>query len=287
MKVLVTGAKGQLGRSLQEAVRDSKDSYIFTDIEDLDITCRRAVCDIVSRQKADVIVNCAAYTQVDNAEGDKETAYRLNCEAVENLATAAKENHATLIHISTDYVFEGHEHNVPYTEEDATRPRSVYGASKLAGEEAVVNSGCKYIILRTSWLYSPYGKNFMKTMLALTAERDAVDVVFDQAGSPTYAAHLAACIYHIIESRQTDKRGIYHYSNQGVCTWYDFACAIAQLSGHTRCRVRPCRSNQFASKVERPPYSVLDKSKVSRTFGIEIAHWYDGLKECLNKMETE
>lgn len=285
MKILVTGSKGQLGTSLQDVTRGSKDAYVFTDVEELDITNREAVCDMVAREKADVIVNCAAYTQVDRAEEDEAMADLLNHRAVENLAHAAREHGAVLIHISTDYVFGGSGNNTPYREDDVPHPTGVYGKTKLAGEEAVKRSGCRYIILRTAWLYSPYGKNFMKTMQALTAERSAVNVVFDQVGTPTYAAHLAGCIRHIIESRQTEKEGIYHYSNQGVCSWYDFAHAIAQLSGHTQCRVLPCHSNEFPSKVERPPYSVLDKSKVVQTFGIEIAHWHEALQECLGAMK--
>lgn len=284
MKIVVTGAKGQLGTSLQDAAQGSRDEYIFTDVEELDITNREAVREMMAREKVDVIVNCAAYTQVDRAEDDAAAAEVLNHHAVENLAIAAREHNAVLIHISTDYVFGGARHNIPCQEDEMPHPTGVYGKTKLAGEEAVKSSGCRYIILRTAWLYSPYGKNFMKTMLALTAERSAVNVVFDQVGTPTYAAHLAACIRHIIESRQLDKEGVYHYSNEGVCSWYDFAHAIAHLSGHQQCCVQPCHSNEFPSKVERPPYSVLDKSKVKATFGIEIAHWYEALKECLEKV---
>lgn len=287
MKIIVTGAKGQLGTSLQDVTQGCKDEYLFTDVEELDITNREVVCDMVACENADVIVNCAAYTQVDRAEDDEAMADRLNRRAVENLAFAAKEYNAVLIHISTDYVFGGNVHNIPYREDEKPHPTGVYGKTKLAGEEAVKCSGCHYIILRTAWLYSPYGKNFMKTMVALTAERNVVNVVFDQVGTPTYAAHLASCIRHIIDTRQLDKEGVYHYSNQGVCSWYDFAQAIASLSGHRDCKVLPCHSNEFPSKVERPHYSVLDKSKVVSTFGIDIAHWYDALQECLMSMKKQ
>lgn len=287
MKILVTGANGQLGNSLRDISVGSSDQYIFTDVAELDITDRSAVNDMLCREQVDVIVNCAAYTQVDRAEDDEANADLLNHRAVENLAVAAQEHNAVLIHISTDYVFGGNSHNTPCKEDETPNPTGVYGKTKLAGEEAVQRSGCKYIILRTAWLYSVYGKNFMKTMLSLTAERSAVNVVFDQVGTPTYAAHLAGCIRHIIDSRQLDKEGIYHYSNQGVCSWYDFAHAIARLSGHTQCRVQPCHSDEFPSKVERPPYSVLDKSKVEATFGVEIAHWYEALQECLAEMNSK
>lgn len=287
MNILITGANGQLGTSLQQIPAPEGDKYIYTDVEQLDITCRDKVFDCVIGNNIDVIINCAAYTNVDRAEDEPQLANLINNIAVENLALASAKASATLIHISTDYVFGGNTHNTPCNELVDVLPTSVYGATKLAGEQAILRSGCQHIIIRTAWLYSPYGKNFLKTMLNLTAEREQVSVVFDQVGTPTYAAHLAAAIRHIVDTRQHHNTGLYHYSNQGVCSWYDFAHAIASLAGHTQCKVNPCYSSQFPSKVVRPAYSVLDKTKITNTFGIDIPHWFDALKECMLQIQSQ
>ncbi|MCH5334714.1 MAG: dTDP-4-dehydrorhamnose reductase [Alistipes sp.] len=279
LNVLVTGAGGQLGSELRTAAAGSADNYIFTDIAELDITDAAAVARMVRECGADVIVNCAAYTDVERAETQPDAAMLLNRDAVGFMAAAAAECGALMIHISTDYVFGSGTHNTPFAEEDAVAPSCVYGAAKLAGERAVAESGCRHIIFRTSWLYSPFGRNFVNTMLSLTASRDSVSVVFDQTGTPTRAAGLARLIFRIIDSRLFDGReGIYHYSDEGVCSWYDFAVEIARLAG-SKCRVEPCRSAEFTSRVARPAYSVLDKSRVKRVFGIEIPHWRDSLAE--------
>ena len=231
MNILVTGSNGQLGNEMVRVSGKSKERYVFTDIAELDITKLDAVLSLVRKEQIDVIVNCAAYTNVDKAEDDEKTADLINHVAVGYLAAAAKSVNATLIHISTDYVFRGINY-VPFTEEDMTEPTGVYGKTKLAGEEAVVNSGCNYIILRTAWLYSAWGKNFVKTMLKLTEEKDILPVIFDQIGTPTFAGDLADAIGWILDRRMTDKKGIYHFSNEGVCSWYDFAAVIARLAGN-------------------------------------------------------
>lgn len=282
MNILVTGANGQLGNEMRRVSAVSQHRYIFTDVAELDITDAVAVNRLVQEQAVDVIVNCAAYTNVDKAEDDEATADLLNHQAVANLAGAAKMADALLIHISTDYVFKG-DRNMPCREEWDTDPLGVYGKTKLRGEQAVLASGCRYLIFRTAWLYSAFGNNFVKTMRRLTAERESLNVVFDQVGTPTYARDLAALIYQLIEKGQTDKTGIFHYSNEGVCSWYDFAREIAELSGNT-CDIRPCHSDEFPSKVERPHFSVLDKTKVKETFGITVPYWKDSLKECINEL---
>ncbi len=278
MKVLVTGAKGQLGRSIEDLCPQN---FIYTDIEELDITDLQAVRAIVAQEKIDAIVNCAGYTNVEAAEDNYELAELLNATAVGNLAAAMKEVGGLLVHISTDYVFGKEPYNTPCKEDMKGTPTGVYGLTKLHGEEAVISSGVRHIIIRTSWLYSPYGKNFVKTMLELTSARPVVSVVFDQVGTPTFASDLAAAIIRILEA---PLEGIYNYSNEGVCSWYDFAKAIAALSGHTACEIRPCHSGEFPSKVHRPAYSVLDKTLVKETFGLKIPYWTDSLKECLAKM---
>lgn len=278
MKVLVTGAKGQLGRSIEDLCPQN---FIYTDIEELDITDLQAVRALVSQEKIDAIVNCAGYTNVEAAEDNYELAELLNATAVGNLAAAMKEVGGLLVHISTDYVFGKEPYNTPCKEDVKGTPTGVYGLTKLHGEEAVISSGVRHIIIRTSWLYSPYGKNFVKTMLELTSARPVVSVVFDQVGTPTFASDLAAAIIRILEA---PVEGIYNYSNEGVCSWYDFAKAIAALSGHTACEIRPCHSGEFPSKVHRPAYSVLDKTLVKETFGLKIPYWTDSLKECLAKM---
>ncbi len=283
MNILVTGANGQLGHEMRRASAASSHHYLFTDIAELDITDREAVRRMVSGRKIQAIVNCAAYTNVDKAEDDYATADLINNKAVENLALAAKEADATLIHISTDYVFKGNQ-CIPCREDWETDPLGVYGATKLAGEQSILRTGCPYLIFRTAWLYSPFGKNFVKTMQKLTAERDSLSVVFDQVGTPTYAADLAALIVHVIESGQLHKQGIYHFSNEGVCSWYDFAQEICALSGNT-CDIRPCHSDEFPSKVKRPHFSVLDKTKVKETFGVDIPYWRDSLIKCINELK--
>ena len=285
MNILVTGANGQLGNEMQRVAKTSSNHYIFTDVAQLDITDREAVLKTVKDNGIQVIVNCAAYTNVDKAEDDRDTADLINNKAVENLATAARENDATLIHISTDYVFKGNR-CTPCREDWETDPLGVYGITKLAGEKSIERTGCRHIIIRTAWLYSPFGKNFVKTMQKLTAEKDSLKVVFDQVGTPTYAGDLADAIARIIETGQLGKQGIYHFSNEGVCSWYDFAREICELSGNT-CNIQPCHSDEFPSKVKRPHFSVLDKTKIKDTFGIEVPYWKDSLKKCIRELKTE
>ena len=286
--ILVTGADGQLGREMQIASRSSRNRFIFTDIageyERLDITDQQAIADIVRENHVNVIVNCAAYTNVDKAETDPETANLLNNIAAGNLADAMKAVNGTLIHISTDYVFQG-DMNIPCREDWPTEPLGVYGKTKLAGEKSIEATGCASIIIRTAWLYSPFGNNFVKTMRDLTSSRESLKVVFDQVGTPTYAGDLAETICRIIENGQLDKTGIYHFSNEGVCSWFDFAKAICEMSGNT-CDIRPCHSDEFASPVARPHFSVLDKTKIKQTFGIRIPYWTDSLKRCIEEIEN-
>lgn len=283
MNILVTGANGQLGTSIRNIAGDVH-NFLFTDVDTLDITNYQDLTRFVDLHNIDIIINCAAYTNVDRAEQEPHLAQLINATAVENLAKVARQFDITLIHISTDYVFGGNDANIPYTESQATAPLCVYGSTKLAGEQAIIASGCRYIIIRTAWLYSPYGHNFLRTMLTLTAERDTLNVVFDQVGTPTFAIHLAQVIMHIIDTGQYNKYGIYHYSNQGACSWYDFAHAIAHLAGNTHCKIYPCHSCEFPSTVKRPAYSVLDKTLITKTFGIDIPHWYDALQECMCQM---
>ncbi len=286
MKVLVTGADGQLGRCIRDCATALPDTYIFTDIDTLDICDADAVATMTHDEAIDVIVNCAAYTNVDRAEDDVAAAERLNAIAVDNLAQAARDSGVTLIHISTDYVFGSSAGNIPLTEDMPASPTSVYGLTKLHGEQAIASSGVKAIILRTAWLYSEYGRNFVRTMLSLTATRPAVDVVFDQIGSPTYARDLATAITGMISRRRLDRTGIYHYSDEGICSWYDFAKTIAAMAGNTECRISPCHSHEFRSKAKRPAYSVLDKSKFKATFDIEIPYWVDSLAKCIDNLKS-
>ena len=271
--ILVTGANGQLGNEMRLVSENSANQYLFTDVAELDITDIEAVRKIMKENKVDVVVNCAAYTNVDKAEDDEATARRINRDAVENLAVSCQENGVTLIHVSTDYVFPGNG-CIPCTEDMPVNPLGVYGKTKLEGEEAIQKIGCNALIFRTAWLYSPYGKNFVKTMQKLTAEKEHLSVVFDQVGTPTYAADLARLIVYVIESGQLHKQGIYHFSNEGVCSWYDFAKEICALSGNT-CDIRPCHSDEFPSKVKRPHFSVLDKTKVKETVGVTVPYWRD------------
>ena len=288
MNILVTGANGQLGNEMRIVSQQSAHHYIFTDVAELDITDAAAVEKMVADNDVKVIVNCAAYTNVDKAEDDRELAELLNAKAVENLAVAIRRNDGLLVHVSTDYVFGGARNNTPCREEEAANPTGVYGETKLHGEEAVIRSGCHYLIIRTAWLYSEYGKNFLKTMLDLTATKPSLKVVFDQTGTPTYAYDLAAAICDIIEQRKYEGRdGIYHYSNEGVCSWYDFTKAIAEYAGHTACDIQPCHSDEFPSKVVRPSYSVLDKTKIKTTFGLKVPYWTDSLKQCIDNLQHQ
>lgn len=283
--ILVTGANGQLGNEMRLVSENSSNQYLFTDVAELDITDIEAVRKIMKENKVDVVVNCAAYTNVDKAEDDEATARRINRDAVENLAVSCQENGATLIHVSTDYVFPGNG-CIPCTEDMPVNPLGVYGKTKLEGEEAIQKVGCNALIFRTAWLYSEYGNNFVKTMRRLTKERDTLNVVFDQVGTPTYAFDLAEAIYEVIEQEQYNgNEGIYHYSNEGVCSWFDFAKEIAELSGNT-CDISPCHSDEFPSKVKRPHYSVLDKTKFKRTFGQAVPYWKDSLKQCIINLEN-
>lgn len=284
-KILITGANGQLGNEMRRLGEVSPNTYIYTDVAELDITNGDAVAAFVKDNAVDVIVNCAAYTNVDKAESDEATAELINATAVENLAKAMKAVNGTLFHVSTDYVF-GNEGNTPRTEDMPLNPLGVYGRTKLHGEQAIAAVGCKAIIIRTAWLYSEFGNNFLKTMLRLTAEREQLNVVFDQVGTPTYAGDLALAIFSIIEGGVYDgNEGIYHFSNEGVCSWYDFATEIAIAAGNTACKVLPCHSSEFPSPVTRPSFSVLDKSKIKSTFGIEIPHWRDSMLYCIKRLK--
>lgn len=290
MNILVTGANGQLGNEMRIVAADSADNYVFTDvvgdnIEKLDITDADAVMAMVRDKKIDCIVNCAAYTNVDKAEDDYDFAELLNAKAPRILADAMQAVDGFLVHVSTDYVFGGNDGNTPRNETEKANPTGVYGLTKLHGEEEIAKSGCKHVIVRTAWLYSEYGKNFVKTMLMLTATKPELKVVFDQVGTPTYALDLAKAIATIIESAKDGSPwGIYHYSNEGVCSWYDFTKMIAELAGNDACDIKPCHSSEFPSKVVRPSYSVLDKTKIKDAFNINIPYWVDSLKICLQNL---
>ena len=302
MNILETGANGQLGNEMRLVAQSSNDQYFFTDVNQaegvetlyLDITDRDAIRKMVADNRIDVIVNCAAYTNVDAAESNEALAEKLNAEAPENLAKAMKEVDGLLIQISTDYVFGKEPYNIPCKEEQQGTPTGVYGLTKLHGEQKVIATGCKYIIIRTAWLYSEFGKNFCKTMMNLTATKPQLKVVFDQTGTPTYALDLAKAIECILADYSQEmtherysKTGIYHYSNEGVCSWYDFAEMIAGYNGTTACDIYPCHSNEFPSPVIRPSYSVLDKTKIKETFGIRIPYWTDSLKQCVMNLKNE
>ena len=288
MNILVTGANGQLGNCMRNVAKCSTDNYIFTDIDELDITDAESVRKMVLDNDVMVIVNCAAYTNVDKAETDAAFAEKINASAVENLAYAIKINDGTLIHISTDYVFGGSHGNTPRTEMEPVNPTGIYGLTKLHGEQAIKTSGCKALIFRTAWLYSEYGKNFVKTMLNLTSTKPQLKVVFDQVGTPTYAQDLADAIYDIIDGRNFEgNEGIYHYSNEGVCSWYDFTKMIAEYAGKTDCDIQPCHCDEFPSPVVRPSYSVLDKTKYKQTFGKKIPYWTESLKVCVKRLNKD
>lgn len=287
MNILVTGANGQLGNEMRVVARNSADNYIFTDVAELDITDAAAVEKMVTGNDVKVIVNCAAYTNVDKAEDDREFAELLNARAVENLAQAIRRNDGLLVHVSTDYVFGGTKNNTPCREDEPANPTGVYGVTKLHGEQAIIASGCHHIIIRTAWLYSEFGKNFLKTMLDLTATKPQLKVVFDQVGSPTYAYDLALAIFDIVENcKYVDNDGVYHYSNEGVCSWFDFTKMIAEYAGHTGCDIQPCHSDEFPSKVVRPSYSVLDKNKIKKTFGVSVPYWTDSLRVCMTNLKA-
>ena len=294
MTVLVTGANGQLGSEMRLVAAESKDRYIFTDVVELpgvetvklDITDLEAVRAIVKDNDVKAIVNCAAYTNVDKAEDDQEFCALLNAKAPENLAVAMKEVDGLLVHVSTDYVFGGDPYNTPCREDQKGTPTGVYGLTKLQGEQAIEASGCHHVIIRTAWLYSEFGKNFVKTMLMLTSTKPQLSVVFDQTGTPTYALDLAEAIYDIVENRKYEGNdGVYHFSNEGVCSWFDFTKMIAEYAGNTACEIKPCHSDEFPSKVKRPAYSVLDKTKIKNTFGISIPYWTDSLKKCIKNLQ--
>ncbi len=291
MNILITGAGGQLGCALRKISAGYDHNCIFTDVVEgenmiaLDATDSEAVRTLMKKHDVDVIVNCAGYTDVGRAEDDLEKARIINAELPAVLASAAKGAEAVMIHISTDYVFDG-KANTPYRETDATGPQGVYARTKLEGELAVSGSGCRHIILRTAWMYSCFGKNFFRTVEKKASESAAMSVVCDQAGTPTYAIDLAQAIFWIIDDGKLNHTGIYHYSNEGVCSWYDFAKAINRGLGYT-CDIRPCRTDEYPSKVSRPAYSVLDKSLFKETFGYDIPHWEDSLLLCINEFQTD
>ena len=301
MNILVTGANGQLGNEMRIISKETNDSYTFTDVVEvegvettiLDITDAEAIRKIVKEKDIRCIVNCAAYTNVDKAESDEALCRKLNAEAPKLLAEAMKEVNGLLIQISTDYVFGADPYNTPCREDQKGTPTGVYGQTKLEGEENIKAVGCDYVIIRTAWLYSEYGKNFVKTMLNLTATRPKLNVVFDQAGTPTYAYDLAVAIKTVLADYEKEnpkggysKRGIYHFSNEGVCSWFDFTKKIAELAGNTACDIQPCHSDEFPSPVKRPAYSVLDKTKIKETFGLRIPYWTDSLKVCMRNMKA-
>ena len=297
MNILVTGANGQLGREMRLTAKESSHHYIFTDVAPaegletilLDITDRNAVEQMVSEEQVEAIVNCAAWTNVDACETDSvmaAKAERINALAPAILAQAMREVNGLLVHISTDYVFGLEPYNTPCNEEQKGTPTGVYGHSKLRGEMVIRNSGVQYIILRTSWLYSEYGKNFCRTMMKLTAEKPQVNVVFDQTGTPTYALDLAQAITTILERESwRGNTGIYNYSNEGVCSWYDFAMTIRKMAGHEACHINPCHSSEYPSPVKRPAYSVLDKTKFKQTFHLSIPYWAESLLKCVNNLK--
>ena len=296
MNILVTGANGQLGNEIRIVAKQSQNNYYFSDIiavsgvdtHILDITDANAVANYVKDNNINVVINCAAYTNVDAAEDNYDLAEKLNAEAPKILANCMKNVGGILVHISTDYVFGKEPYNTPCNENQTGTPTGVYGLTKLHGEENIKSSWCNYLIIRTSWLYSEFGKNFVKTMLNLTSTKPELKVVFDQVGTPTYAYDLAKVIYEIVEQNKIiGNEGIYHFSNEGVCSWYDFTIAIASMSGNKGCKIMPCHSNEFPSKVVRPSYSVLDKTKIKRTFGVEIPYWTVSLEKCIQNLKNQ
>lgn len=301
MNILVTGANGQLGNEIRIISKETDDNYTFTDVVGvegvettiLDITDTEAIKRIVKEKDIQCIVNCAAYTNVDKAESDEVLCSKLNADAPKLLAEAMKEVGGLLVQISTDYVFGGDPYNTPCREGQKGTPTGVYGMTKLEGEENIETVGCDYVIIRTAWLYSEFGHNFVKTMLNLTATKPKLNVVFDQAGTPTYAYDLATAIKTVLADYEKEcpktgysKKGIYHFSNEGVCSWFDFTKKIAELAGNTTCSIEPCHSDEFPSPVKRPAYSVLDKTKIKETFGLKIPYWTDSLKVCMKNMNV-
>lgn len=294
MNILVTGANGQLGNEMRLIAKGCSDNFIFTDVNQvegadtvfLDITDFDAVSKMVKEKQVDAIVNCAAYTNVDAAETNVALAEKLNAEAPENLAKAIKETGGLLVQISTDYVFGKEPYNVPCREEQTGTPTGVYGLTKLQGEQRIAQVGCNHVIIRTAWLYSEFGKNFCKTMMHLTATKSQLKVVFDQVGTPTYAWDLARAIAVILERFDGTQTGVYHYSNEGVCSWYDFTKMIAEYNGTTDCEILPCHSDEFPSPVKRPSYSVLDKTKIKAVFGVNVPYWTDSLKRCISNLSN-
>ena len=299
MNILVTGANGQLGNEMRIISKQTNDNYTFTDVVEvegvettlLDITDADAIRKIVKEKDIRCIVNCAAYTNVDKAETDEALCRKLNAEAPKLLAEAMKEANGLLVQISTDYVFGGDPYNTPCLEDQKGTPTGVYGKTKLEGEKHIEAVGCDYVIIRTAWLYSEFGKNFVKTMLNLTATKPKLTVVFDQAGTPTYAYDLAMVIKTVIADYANEnpengysKAGVYHFSNEGVCSWFDFTKKIAELAGNTGCDIQPCHSDEFPSPVKRPAYSVLDKTKIKQTFGVKVPYWTDSLEACMKNM---
>lgn len=277
--ILITGSRGQLGNEMQAAAtRYPNFNYIYTDIAELDICDKAALETFIEANKVKFIVNCAAYTAVDKAEDDVELCYRINRDAVQNIAQVAVANGIKVIHVSTDYVFDGTNH-LPYSENQAVCPATVYGKSKLAGEQVLLATNPLSIVIRTAWLYSSYGNNFVKTMIKLGTERESLNVIFDQVGSPTYAADLADAILKII-SNNNFVPGIYHYSNEGVCSWYDFAKTIHRLT-KISCNVQPIETKDYPARTPRPHYSVLNKAKIKQTYGIQIPHWEESLEKCI------
>ena len=282
--VLITGANGQLGNEMRVLSTENPEyTYFFTDVAELDICNEQAVSDFVKANNIHVIVNCAAYTAVDNAEDNVELCTKLNADAVGYLAKAAEANGAEFIQISTDYVFDGTAH-IPYQETELTCPNSVYGKTKLAGEQNALSLCSRSMVIRTAWLYSTFGNNFVKTMIRLGKERDTLGVIFDQIGTPTYARDLARAIFAAI--RQGVVPGVYHFSNEGVCSWYDFTKAIHRLAGTTTCQVKPLHTSEYPTKAMRPHYSVLDKTKIKETYHIEIPYWMDSLQSCISGLEA-
>ena len=296
MKILVTGSNGQLGNEMRILAKESQDTYVFTDVNTvegvettfLDITDFDAVRQIVKQNDINAIVNCAAWTNVDGAEDPEkyELVEKLNATAPENLAKAMKEVNGLLVHISTDYVFGAEPYNTPCKEDQQGTPTGVYGLTKLHGEQKIIATGCNYVIVRTAWLYSEFGKNFCKTMMNLTATKPELKVVFDQVGTPTYALDLAKAITLVLEKFDGTQTGVYHYSNEGVCSWFDFTKMIAEYNGTTACNVQPCYSCDFPSPVKRPSYSVLDKNKIKTVFGVEVPYWTDSLKKCITNLKS-
>ena len=301
MNILVTGANGQLGNEMRIIAKDTDYNFVFTDVTVaegvettiLDITDLEAVRTIVKEKGIDCIVNCAAYTNVDKAETDVDFCRVLNATAPKNLATVMKEENGLLVHVSTDYVFGGDPYNVPCKEDQKGTPTGIYGMTKLEGEQNIISTECKHLIIRTAWLYSEFGKNFVKTMLNLTSTKPELKVVFDQAGTPTYAYDLAVAIMTMVDDyakegcgERYSKTGIYHFSNEGVCSWFDFTKVIAEMAGNTECDIQPCHSNEFPSPVKRPAYSVLDKTKIKETYGLKIPYWTESLRTCINNLKS-